>query len=58
MNNPYDVQYWSKLYREEAVYGARTIRLERRLRKGRKARSGWGFVSLALAVVLSLVRGA
>jgi hypothetical protein len=48
----------SKLYHEEALHGARIVRLEGRLREDSKARSGRGSVSLALANVLSLVRGA
>ena len=58
MNNPYDLHSWSTQYREEALHGTRTIRLEGRLRDGRKARSGRGPVRLALAGVLSLVRQA
>jgi hypothetical protein len=58
MNNPYDVHSWSAQYRQEALHEARMIQLEGRLRENRKARSGRGSVSLALANVLSLVRGA
>jgi hypothetical protein len=58
MNNPYAVHFWSRLYYEEALREARTRHLERRLREARKARSGQGPVGLALANVLSLVRGA
>jgi hypothetical protein len=58
MNNPYDVHAWSTQYREERMREAQTIRLEGRMREGLKARSRRGSVSLALANVLSLVRGA
>jgi len=58
MNNPYDVHSWSTQYREERMRDARTTRLENRLREDRKARFGRGSVSVALANVLSLVRGA
>ena len=58
MNNPYDIHSWSTQYRQEALREARTRQLEGRLRKDRKARSGRGSVSLALANVLSLMRGA
>ena len=58
MNNPYAVHFWSKLYHEEALREARTRHLEARLREGREARRGRGHVNLALANVLSLVRGA
>ena len=58
MNNPYDIHSWSKQYREEALHEVRTRQLERRLRETHKARSDRGRVSLALANVLSLVRGA
>jgi hypothetical protein len=56
--NPYDVHSWSTHYREEALHGAWTIRRQGWLRRDRLARSGLGSVSLALANVLSLVRGA
>jgi hypothetical protein len=58
MNNPYDVHSWSKQYCQERLQEARSTRLEERLRENRKARSGRGSVSLALAHVLALVRGA
>jgi hypothetical protein len=57
MNNPYDVHSWSIQYRQERLSEARAIRLEGRLCEERKARSGRGSVGLALANVLSLVRG-
>jgi hypothetical protein len=56
--NPYDVHSWSTHHREEALHGAWTTRREGWLRRDRLARSGVGSVSLALANVLSLVRGA
>jgi hypothetical protein len=57
MNNCHEIHSWSKEYREEVLHGVCTIRLEGRLRKDREARSGRGPVGLALANVLSLVRG-
>jgi hypothetical protein len=56
--NLYDVHSWSTHYREEALHGAWTIRREGWLRQERRARSGRGSLSLALASVLTLVRGA
>jgi hypothetical protein len=58
MNNLYDLHSYSKLYREERLRDARTTHLEGRLRENHKARSGRSSVSLALANVLSMVRGA
>jgi hypothetical protein len=58
MNNYHDVHSWSRLYREERLSEARMRHLEARLREDREARSGRGPVGLALANVLSLVRGA
>jgi hypothetical protein len=58
MNSPYDLHYWSTQYRQERLREARTKQLQGRLRECRKARSGWGSVSLALANLLSPVRGA
>jgi hypothetical protein len=58
MNNPYDLHSWSKQYRQEALNEMRTTRLEGQLRENRKARSGRGSVGVALANLLSLVRGA
>jgi len=58
MNNPYDLNSWSTQYREERLAETRMTQLEGRLREDRKARSGRSPVSLALASVLSLVRGA
>ena len=58
MNNLYDVHSWSKQYREQALHEARLTHLEGRLRENHKVRSVRGSVSLALANVLSLVRGA
>ena len=58
MNSPYDIHSWSKQYRHERLRDAQTTHLEGRLRKDRKTRSERGSVSLALANVLSLVRGA
>jgi hypothetical protein len=58
MNSPYDLHYWSTQYRQERLREARTKQLQGRLRECRKARSGRGFVSLALANLLSPVRGA
>jgi hypothetical protein len=56
--NPYDVHSWSTHYREEVLHGAWTIRREGWLRQECRARSGRDSVRLALANVLSLVRGA
>ena len=58
MNSPYDLHSWSKQYRQEALHEVRTRQLEGRLRENHKARSVRGRVTLALANVLSLVRGA
>jgi hypothetical protein len=58
MNNHYDLHSWSMQYREERLAEARMTHLEERLRENKKARSERGPVSLALANVLSLVRGA
>jgi hypothetical protein len=58
MNNYYDLNTWSKLYREEALHEVRVRQLDERLRENSKARSERGRVGLALANVLSLVRGA
>ena len=57
MNNPYDVHRWSTQYRQERLREVRTMRLEGRLREGRKARFERGYVGLAAASLLSLVRG-
>ena len=56
--NPYDLHSWSKQYRREALHEVRMKQLEGRLRKDHKARPERGPVGLALASVLSLVRGA
>jgi hypothetical protein len=58
MIHPHQLHSLSKLYHEEAVHEVRTRQLEGRLREDRKARSIRGSVNLALANVLSLVRGA
>lgn len=58
MIHPHQLHSLGKLYREEALHRARIARLEGRLREDCKARSGQGPVTLALANVLSLVRGA
>jgi hypothetical protein len=58
MNNPYDLHSWSTQYRQERMRDAQTTHLEGRLRKDRKTRSERGSVSLALASVLTLMRGA
>ena len=58
MNNSHDLHSWSKQYRQEALHEVRTRQLEGRLRENHKACSERGPVSLALANVLSLVRGA
>ena len=58
MNNLYDLHSWSKQYRQEALHDVRLTQLEGRLRENHKTRSERGPVSLALANVLSLVRGA
>jgi hypothetical protein len=57
MNNLYDLHSYSQHYREERLQEARMTHLEGRLRETHKARSERGPVSLALANVLSLVRG-
>jgi hypothetical protein len=58
MNNTYDIHSWSQQYREERLHEVRVRHLEGRLRENHKARSERGRVTLALANVLSLVRGA
>jgi hypothetical protein len=58
MNNPYDLHSWSKEYRQDALHEVRRTQLDERLRENSKARSERGRVGLALASVLSLVRGA
>jgi hypothetical protein len=58
MNNPYDLNSWSTQYRQERLRDAQTTHLEGRLREDRKARSERAPLGLALASVLSLVRGA
>jgi hypothetical protein len=58
MNNPYDLHSWSMQCREERIAEALKQHLEERLRENHKARSERGSVTLALANVLSLVRGA
>jgi hypothetical protein len=55
--NPYDIHSWSAQYRMERLHDARKAHLEARLREGRKEPSGRDSVGLALANVLSLVRG-
>jgi hypothetical protein len=58
MNNLYDLHSWSKQYRQEALHEVRMKQLEWRLQENHKAPSERGRVSLALANVLSVVRGA
>jgi phage replication-related protein YjqB (UPF0714/DUF867 family) len=58
MNNLYDVHSWSKQYRVQALHEARLTHLERRLRENHKARSERTTMSLPLAKVLLVVRGA
>jgi hypothetical protein len=58
MNNLYDLHSWSKQYRQDALHEVRMKQLEGRLRENHNARYERGRVSLALANVLSLVRGA
>jgi hypothetical protein len=58
MIHPHQLHSLGKLYHEEALHGARIARLEGRLRENHKAPSVRGPVSLALANMLSLVRGA
>jgi hypothetical protein len=58
MNNPYELHSWSQEYRQERLRDAQRLQLEGRLRKDHKLRSVRGSASLALANVLSLVRGA
>ena len=62
MNSPYDLYSWSKLYREEALNGARTRYLEGRLRTARNrptrvARSVAVLMLLALLLVGSSCTG-
>jgi hypothetical protein len=54
----YGLYSWSAQYRQEWLHDVRTTHLEGRLRKGHKSRYGRDSVGLALASVLSLVRGA
>jgi hypothetical protein len=58
MNALYDLHSYSTQHREQVLHEVRLTRLQRRLREDRKVRSGRSSVSLALASVLSLVRGA
>jgi len=58
MNNIYDLHSYSKHYREQRLAEARMTQLEERLRENHKALSVRGSVSIALANVLSPVRGA
>jgi hypothetical protein len=58
MIHPHQLHSLGKLYHEEALHRARIARLEGRLQEDCKVRSVQGSVSLALANVLSLVRGA
>jgi len=58
MNNPYDIHSYSKQYRQEVLHELQMRQLEKRLRANHKAHSVRDSVSLALANVLSLVRGA
>jgi hypothetical protein len=58
MNYIYDLHSYSKHYRQEALHEVRMKLLEGRLLETKSARSVRGSVSLALASVLSLVRGA
>ena len=54
----FELYSWSHQFRQERLRGARTKYLEGQLREGRKARYGRSSMGLALASVLSLVRGA
>ena len=57
MNNPYDFDYWSKVYREERLAEASRRHLATRARASRKPReSGW--LRLAWTNPLALLRGA
>ena len=58
MNNLYDLHSWSKHYRQEALHEVRMKQLEGQLKENHKVRFVRGSVSLALANVLSLGRGA
>ena len=58
MINLYDLHSWSKHYRQEALHEVRMTHREGRLRETHMARSERGRVSLALASLLTLVRGA
>jgi len=58
MNNYYEIHSWSTQYRQERLTEARAIRLEGRLREDRRMPSRSGSLSLALANLLSQVRGA
>jgi hypothetical protein len=57
VNSTYDLHSWSKQYRQEVLHEVWMTQLEERLWQNHDARSVRGSVSLALANVLSLVRG-
>jgi hypothetical protein len=57
MDNPYDVQSWSRLYREDALREARKRHLDGRAGAERGRRFGRNRVSLACrSVLLPLLR--
>ena len=56
MHNPYDLHSQSKLYREEALQGARTRQLVEQAKAGHEpSESGW--LRLAWRNPLALLRG-
>jgi hypothetical protein len=57
MDNPYDLHSWSKLYREEALQGARTRQLVEQAKAGRVPRESGRF-GLVWRKPLALLRGA
>ena len=55
MNNPYDVQAWSKYHREEALREARIRDLSRQTRSSRDAPPSGTRATRVRTVVLSLL---
>jgi hypothetical protein len=56
MNNPYDIQSWSRLYREERLAEAQVRRLTEQTRRSRATRSLLVRANLAWGSVLSAAR--